>query len=168
MCKGLGKASELPPCLLSLSNQNNLKKKKGSIHCILKTKSVCNPQACPDCKTIWESICWGRVEAWSSLFQSSLACRTEFPVPWLQGECECRTESMKWWLKMRSCKLLNGIFSIYAVYSCLWVGENDQANKKTNKKKSSWTLAFCFLGWGLWCISLVYWNKWSRAHLDFL
>lgn len=55
------------------------------------------------------------------------------PVPWLQGECECQTEHMKWLNK--SCKLLNGIFSIYALYSCLWVGENDQMNKKYKIKQ---------------------------------
>ena len=48
---------------------------------------------------------------------------------------------------MRSCKLLNGIFSIYAVYSCLWVGENDQANKKSNKNIAQlWQFSFLGLG----------------------
>lgn len=138
---------------------------KKCIHCILKTDSVCNPQACPDCKTIWWLICWGRVEAWVSLFPVKFDMLNWVPVPWLQGECECRTESMKWWLKRRSCKLLNGIFSIYAVYSCLWVGENDQANKKSNKNLVElWY--FVFLVW--WC-GLTAWSikNCPWAHLGF-
>lgn len=50
---------------------------------------------------------------------------------------------------MRSCKLLNGIFSIYAVHSCLWVGENHQANKKSNKKNQL-NYELCFLGFQVW------------------
>lgn len=86
------------------------------------------------------------------------------PVPWLQGECECQTESMKWWLKIRSCKLLNGIFSIYAVYSCLWVGENDQANKKSNKNLVElWY--FVFLAWGCGGTVSSFKNEcWAHLH----
>lgn len=124
-CKGLGQTSELLPCSLSLSNQY--------IHCILKTKS--NPS-----ELSWRQndvINWFVGEGVGMRFSFSIintVMLNRIPVTWLQGECECPTESMKWLLNLRSCKLLNGIFSIYAVYSCLWVGENHQANKKSNKK----------------------------------
>lgn len=87
---------------------------------------------------------------------------TVITVLWLQGECECQTENIKGWLKMKSCKLLNGIFSIYAVY-CLWVGENDQANKKSKIYTSYGSFLLCF---GVLCVR-VYWKEMLGLNYSF-
>lgn len=122
-------------------------KKNASI--VFCKRSVCNSQGCPDCKT----ICWFVGEGLRHEvhhFQSSLPCGAEsVSSRWVWP----RTESTKS-LKMRSCKLLNGIFSIYAVYLCPWVGENDQANKKF-----SWTV----LCWAY--LRICSWSALLRVYL---
>lgn len=160
VCKGLGKASELPP--RSWTSPVELKKKKKKASAVFWKPNLYThtPEllTCPD----WKQNCiWLVGGGWRHEVHFWLVW-TVITVLWLQGECECQTENIKGWLKMKSCKLLNGIFSIYAVY-CLWVGENDQANKKSKIYTSYGSFLLCF---GVLCVR-VYWKEMLGLNYSF-